>query len=136
MLQHLDSVMSENVELVREGIAAWLSGDVERASELVHPDVVSIRMPPIPDPQTYHGVAGIQEMYDDWTADFGEFEMEPLEFVDAGERVVVGMIQRGTGKASGASVEGRFWFVFTIVDRRVTRQEVYNRREEALEAAS
>jgi ketosteroid isomerase-like protein len=128
--------MSENVELVREGLAAWLSGDVERAAELVHPDVVSVRMPPIPDPGTYHGVAGIQEMYDDWTADFGAFEMEPLEFVDVGDRVVVGMIQRGTGKASGAPVEGRFWFVFTIAEGKLARQEVYNDRDEALEAAA
>ena len=127
--------MSENVELVREALADWLGGDTARAAERIHPDVVSIRMPPIPDPQTYHGVAGIQQMYDDWTAQFGEFEMEPFEFLDAGERVVVGMLQRGTGKASGASVAGRFWFVFTIAAGKVTRQEVYNSRDEALEAA-
>jgi ketosteroid isomerase-like protein len=127
--------MSENVELVREGLAAWLSGDVDRAVRVLQPDVVSIRMPPIPDPQIYHGVAGIQQMYDDWTAQFGEFDMAPVDFLDAGDRVVVEMLQRGTGRASGAAVAGRFWFVFTIVDRKVARQEVYNSREEALEAA-
>lgn len=47
--------MSENIELVREGLDAFLGGDMERALELTHPDIVSNRLPPLPDPQSYHG---------------------------------------------------------------------------------
>jgi ketosteroid isomerase-like protein len=127
--------MSENVELVREAIAAWLAGDAARAAELTDPGIVSRRMPPIPDPGTYHGLAGVQQMYDDWTSQFGAFEMEIGEYVDAGDRVVVEFIQSATGKVSGAAVVGRFWFVFTIANRRLVGQDVYNSRAEALEAA-
>jgi ketosteroid isomerase-like protein len=127
--------MSENVELVRKAIAAWMSGDIDGAAELAASDIVSRRMPPIPDPQTYHGFEGVQQMYSDWTAQFGAFEMEIGEHIDAGERVIVEFIQQGTGLASGAAVVGRFWFAFTVANGRLARMDVYNSRAEALEGA-
>jgi hypothetical protein len=32
-------------------------------------------------------------------------------------------------------VEGRFWFVYTLVGGRIVRQDVYGDREQAFEAA-
>jgi ketosteroid isomerase-like protein len=128
-------VSEENVELVREAWAAFLSGDVKRALENAHPDAVAFRAPPLPDPQTYHGPEGIVQMYTDWTAQFGEFEMATGEFKDAGDRVMVEVFQRGRGRASGAVVEGRFWFVYTVADGKIVRQDVFNDRHQAFEAA-
>jgi ketosteroid isomerase-like protein len=101
----------ENVELVRQGLEAFFVGDLERAMSSVHPDAVALRAPPLPDPQTYHGIEGVLQMYADWTTDFGEFEMAAGEFIDAGDRVAAEVFQRGRRQASGAVVEGRFWFV-------------------------
>lgn len=79
--------MSEqNVQLVREGLAAFLGGDVERALNTTHPDVVTFRAPPLPEAQAYHGIDGVLQAYSDWTADFGEFVTATGEFIDAGER--------------------------------------------------
>jgi ketosteroid isomerase-like protein len=128
--------MGRNLELVREALSAYLAGDRDRALELAHPDMVSYRAPPLPDPQTYHGPAGVDQMYADWTADFGEFEMEVLDYSEVGDRVVVEMVQRGTGRASGAAVSGHFWFVFTVTDGKIARQDVYGTAEQAFEAAS
>jgi ketosteroid isomerase-like protein len=125
---------SPNEAVVREGIAAFARGDVERVLELVHQDVVSVRAAPLPDPQTYEGIDGLYRMYADWTADFGEFEMDTGEVVDVGDRVVVEIPQSGRGKVSGAPVRASFWFVFTLVDGKVARQEVYMSREQAFEA--
>jgi ketosteroid isomerase-like protein len=132
--KHLDSLMSKNVELVREALAAFLRGDLDRALEFAHPDVVSFRAPPLPDSQTYHGIDGVLQMYDDWTADFEEFEMQVVELTEVGDRVVVEMVQRGRGKASGVVVEGRFWFVYTLRAGRIARQDVYGDKEQALES--
>jgi ketosteroid isomerase-like protein len=128
--------MGRNLELVREALSAYLSGERGRALELAHPDIVSYRAPPLPDPQTYHGHQGVDQMYADWTADFGEFEMEILESDEVGDRVVVEMVQRGKGRASGVTVSGHFWFVFTVAGGKIARQDVYSTREQALEAAS
>jgi ketosteroid isomerase-like protein len=128
--------VSKNIELVREGLAAFTRGEFERLAEFVQPDMVSFRASPLPGPQTYLGAAGVLEMYDDWTAEFGKFDMDFVEFADAGERVIVEMVQRATGKASGATVEARFWIVYTLREKKISRMDVYNSREQALEAAS
>jgi ketosteroid isomerase-like protein len=124
-----------NEAVVREGLAAFARGDVQRVLELVHPDVVSVRSAPLPDPQAYQGIDGLYQMYADWTADFGEFEMDTGEVVNVGDRVVVEVPQSGKGKASGAPVHASFWFVFTLADGKVARQEVFVSSEQALEAA-
>lgn len=127
---------SDNVRLVREGVQAYIDGDAERALEMIHPDMVSVRVAPLPDPQTYHGIEGVAQMYADWTADFADFEMWIGECFEAGDdRVVVELAQRGTGKASGAPVEGRFWFVFTVAGTKTVRQDVYASREQAVTEA-
>ena len=126
--------MSENIELVREGLEAFLDGDLDRALELAHPDIVSTRTAPLPDPQTYHGFDGLVQMWADWTADFDEFEMESVEFAEVGDRVIVEMINRGTGKASGVVVDGRFWFAYTLAGGKVVRLDAYLTKDQAFRA--
>lgn len=124
-----------NLDLVKKGLAAWREGDIDVALGIAHPDIVSVRSAPLPDPQTYHGHEGILQMYGDWTTDFSRFEMFPDSFDEIGERVLVEMVQRGTGKASGVEVVGRFWFLFTFSDGLAVRQEAYATRDQALRAA-
>jgi ketosteroid isomerase-like protein len=71
----------------------------------------------------------------DWTADFDEFEMTGEEFIDAGDRVVVRIKQRAQGHGSGAPVEGEFWFVYTMADGKWTRLEMFDGKDQAMEAA-
>jgi ketosteroid isomerase-like protein len=122
--------------VVCAALEAFLSGAVERSLEFADREIVSVRPPPFPDPQTYHGIDGVLQMYADWTADFDEFDMQALEFTELGDRVLVEVVQRGRGKASGATVVGRFWFLYTVQAGKITRQEVYLTAEEARGAAS
>ena len=126
--------MGENLDLVREAFAAFREGGVEPSLSFAHPDVISVRHHPLPDPQTYHGIEGVLQMYADWTASFDEIDLEPLEFGEHGDRVFVHVNQTGKGKASGAEVGGRFWLVYTVADGRVTRMEAFLTKEQALAA--
>lgn len=128
--------MTSNVDLVREALAAWARGDVDGALSFAHPDIVSVRAAPLPDPQTYHGHEGVLQMYADWTTDFADFEMHGESFEAFGEHVLVEMVQRGVGKASGVEVVGRFWFLFHVREGVALRQEAYATRDQALRAAS
>lgn len=74
----------ENVELIREAIAAFIRGDTTTALAAVRADAVTFRAPPLPDSQTYYGPEGVLQAWADWTADVGQFEMSTREFVDAG----------------------------------------------------
>ncbi|HEX2414767.1 MAG TPA: nuclear transport factor 2 family protein [Thermoleophilaceae bacterium] len=125
----------QNVELAREALEAFIRGDTAQALSAAHPDVVTFRAPPLPDSQTYHGRAGVLQAWTDWTAQFGDFEMSAGESVDAGDRVVVEILQRGVGQVSGATVEARFWLVYTIADGQIVRLDIFQNEGEALEAA-
>jgi ketosteroid isomerase-like protein len=126
--------MSANVDLVREAFDAFMRGEVDRALEFADPDIICVRAPPIPDPQTYHGIDGVLQMYADWTTDFDDFEMEALDYDEVGGRVLVEVIQRGRGKASGVRVVGRFWFVYTVAEGKITRMDAYLTRDQAPES--
>ena len=124
--------MSVNVDLVREAFDAFMRGEVDRALESADPNIICVRTPPIPDPQTYHGIDGVLQMYADWTTDFDDFEMEALDYDEVGDRVFVEVIQRGRGKASGVTVVGRFWFLYGLAGGKITRLEAFLTREQAL----
>jgi ketosteroid isomerase-like protein len=123
--------MGESLDLVRGAFEAFRRGGLEATLRFADPKIECRRAPPLPDPQTYHGIDGVRQMYADWTADFEEFEMEPLEYVERGDRVFVEMLQRGTGRASGVTVDGHYWLVFTVERGKITRQDAYLTREHA-----
>ena len=70
----------------------------------------------------------------DLLATFDEFLIDPLEFHEAGEQVVV--IQRNVGRMRGMEVDERSSVLFTLRNRRIARIEVFASRDGALEAAS
>jgi ketosteroid isomerase-like protein len=64
-----------------------------------------------------------------------EFRLEPDEFVDGGDRVVVIGRWVGKGRGSGIEVQRPVAHVFTLHDGRVVRVELgYTGRGDALEA--
>ena len=65
---------------------------------------------------------------------WSEFSMEPDEFLDVGERVVVVFRMRAKRASSGVAVERRDAMVFELRDGKTVRLDYYNSRAEALEA--
>jgi ketosteroid isomerase-like protein len=124
--------MGRNAEIVRDATEAFLTGDLDRAREFTHPDIVCVRPAPFPDSQTYRGFDGVVRMWADWTGEFEDFEMEALESEELGDRVLVEVVQRGRGKASGVTVVGRFWFLYALAGGRITRLEAFLTRDQAL----
>src|SRR5262245_33516133 len=56
-------------------------------------------------------------------------------FIDGGGRAVVTAHVRGRGRASGVTVETRFYEVYTLRDDKVVRVDEFTDRAEALEVA-
>ena len=87
----------------------------------------------MPDAGTYRGQEAI-----DWILayidSFDGYE-EATEIIDAGDKVVVAVLQRGRPRGSELLVESRWWQVLTLQDAGVTRIEIFSQRAEALEAA-
>jgi ketosteroid isomerase-like protein len=108
-------------------------GDVTELLNLMDDELVVHR--PDPDGATFRGKEGFLESIADWTEGFSDWEVVPQDFVDAGDFVVVHVLQSARGEASGIPIEGVWWFVFEVHDARVTRLSFHSRRPEALEVA-
>jgi ketosteroid isomerase-like protein len=143
----------ENVEVVREALRLWglnpdgglapidlahlrevFEGDATGAAVLFDPEV-EIHPPGGPiGGSLQRGYEGIVRNWSDLLATFDEFLIDPLEFHEAGEQVVV--IQRNIGRMREMEVDETHSVLFTLRDRRIARIEVFASREGALEAAS
>jgi uncharacterized protein len=128
----------ENIDRARRGYEALAAGDLEAVLELIDPDVeveVYTGRPDLPETQALHGHAGFLENLRQLTEVFEAFQLEPEEFIEVGDQVVVVVYTAGRGKASGIRVENRIAHVWTMRDDKATRFRVYASRDEALEAA-
>ena len=152
-LGYCAAMARENVEVVREALRLWglnpegglapidlarfedlFEGDTTRVAELFDPEV-EIHPPGGPiGGSVQRGYQGVVRNWRDLLATFDEFLIDPLEFREAGEQVVV--IQRNVGRMRGMEVDEMSSVLFTLRDHRITRIDVFASREGALEAAS
>jgi ketosteroid isomerase-like protein len=72
----------------------------------------------------------VREIRETWES----ARLEPHEFIEAGDLVVVPWAMHGRGR-DGIELVARFTFVFTIRNGAIERITLYQDREEALEAA-
>jgi len=122
--------MSEqNVELVRKIYAAWLQGGSAR--DFIDPDVEYVNPPDAVEPGTRRGRSAFRKI----TEAFEDVKIEPLEYADAGDDVVVIVRLTGRGRGSGVGIDWRQGYIWTIRDGKAVRFRWFNTPEEALKAA-
>ena len=143
----------ENVEVVQEGLRLWglnpegglapidldrlqevFEGDTTAAAELFDPEVELHPPEGEVGGSLQRGYRGIVQNWRDLLATFDEFLIEPLDFHEAGEQVVV--IQRNIGRMRDMEIDETFSVLFTLRDSRIVRIEVFASRDGALAAAS
>lgn len=128
----------ENVEVVRRIWEAVERGDREAVFALYDPAIV-LDNSTVPGPVAgvYHGQDGVRRFAEEWRESFETetYRAHPETFIDAGERVVVGVRLTARGKASGAEVEMPRWNVYKIRNGLVVRIDIFETKAQALEAA-
>jgi ketosteroid isomerase-like protein len=129
----------ENVDLMRAAYASLEEGveaALRKTDEIVAPDIEIRSVGRVPDETPVRG----REAAKAWFArlmrseDF-EFRVEPEEFIDAGDAVVVVTRQIARGRASGIEVTNRLVNVWGFRNGKVIWFDAYRTRAEALEAA-
>jgi SnoaL-like domain len=83
----------------------------------------------------YEGWEGLTRYLQEWLEPFSEYQVEWLEFIKAGECVLVPSRQWGTGSGSGVRVEIELTYLYELRDGKIALMEQYDTLEEAREAA-
>ena len=123
----------ENVEVVREIYRLWEGGDFS-SSEWADPDIEFVSGAG-PEEAVHRGIEAMAEAWREWLSAWEDFKVEPREFIEAGDDVLVLTEFRGRGKASGISVDAMpGGSLLTFRDGKVVRLATYTDRAKALEA--
>jgi ketosteroid isomerase-like protein len=127
-------VFEDDVERLRGAYQAFNHGGIEAILERLAPEIQVRDRESSPDRQTRYGKEGIKQLFDSYMEAFDALHLEPEEFIDAGDQIVVSLHQRLRGKGSGAEVAGRIAHVWTMRDGAVVRLRIFRDKESALEA--
>ena len=88
-----------------------------------------------PEARVYQGRDGVIQAFREWLEPFSEYYIEPLDFIEQEDRVIIPQRQWGIGSTSGVSVEIEVTHVYEVRDNLVARVDEYDTLEEALGAA-
>jgi uncharacterized protein len=129
----------ENVEIVRRGYELFAVGDLEGVTALFSADADLADAGGLGVAGTAagrrQGPEGFLRATEEVLEAFEDYRVEPQEFIEAGEAVVVPVRISGRGRASGAEQEVRVAHLWMLRDGKAIRGDVYRTVEQALEAA-
>ena len=125
----------ENLATLMRAQAAYNRGDWDAALATMDPSVVFDLTRVAPDDELYEGYEGVTAFWRMLRDVFGDFQTDPEEVIDGGDRLFALMHLRGSGQASGAGAEDFLYQVVTLRQGKAARVDFFRNRAEALEAA-
>jgi ketosteroid isomerase-like protein len=127
-------VSKEYVERLRLAYEAFHDGGVEAIVDGVAPDFEIRDRESAPDRSTLVGGQGIMELVRLNMEVFDELHLDPIEFIDSGDIVIVVVRMRVHGRASGISIASEPAHAWQFVGGRAARMEIYANRQRAVDA--
>jgi ketosteroid isomerase-like protein len=124
----------EYVRRLRLAYEAFHEGGVEAILDRVSPDFEIRDRDSAPDRQTLVGGEGITELVRLNMEVFDELELEPIEFIDEDQVVIVVVRMRVRGRSSGVTVDSEAAHLWEFAEGRAARMQIYADRRRALES--
>ena len=124
---------AENVAALRAAFELYARGDFSPIG-LLADDFVLVISPEAPDAGTYRGEEA-RRWLREWVASFEGMTIAATEILDVGDKVLLGMTQRGHIPGTVHALEGRWWQVSTFRGAEIVKAEMFRERAHALEAA-
>jgi ketosteroid isomerase-like protein len=135
----MSQLQPTHAELIRRSYRAFREDDLEALLALYHPEAVwdMTHWQDFPEASVYSGLSGTKDVLRLLRDAFGEFDVQPVEIVEAGEeRVLVMGRMTVRGKASGAEVQAPpFAQVIEFRDNLIARVDAYSDAEAGRHAA-
>ena len=98
-------------------------------------DRVEVHDHDTPDQGAYRGRTGVDRWLRDWSDAWAEWDIEPEEFIDAGDRVIAVIRMRTKGAGSGVELDRQDAIVYRFSEDKILRTDYYNSKQQALEVA-
>jgi uncharacterized protein len=125
----------EDIETLRAVFEGVTRGDWDAVFRHARPDF-ELRTPDQnPIAGTYRGREEIHGFFTELWAAFEEVAVQPEQFVDLDDRILVFLVMQLRPSDSGAKVEMRIAHLWTMRDGKPARCEVFAERKQALDAA-
>jgi ketosteroid isomerase-like protein len=124
----------ENVDIVRAAYDAYNRGDLDAALKLAAPDCELDWSRGVGPNRGVYKLDQMRSFFDDFADTFESVRVEPDEFVDAGDHVVVPQTGYIRGR-EGVEATARVSLLWTCRDGAIVRISLYQQKREALEAA-
>ena len=131
------AMSQENVEIVKRATEFLERRDWQGMTDLFDPNVELYgTVGGLEEGQILRGLIEITQAFDTENEDvWDEHRLEPQEFIDAGDRVVVLLREYQRGKGSGVELVIDTATIVDVRDGRIVRMQGYMNPAEALEAA-
>jgi ketosteroid isomerase-like protein len=128
----------ENVEIVRRGYERYAAGDFEGVADLIADEAMLRDAGGLGIADSAAGSRFGPEGFLRATAEareaFEDYLVEPEEFIDAGNAVIVPVRISGQGRGSGVKLDMYLVHLWVLQDGKAIRNEIHRTVSEALEA--
>jgi ketosteroid isomerase-like protein len=109
--------MSKNLDALRKGYQDFGKGDIQAVMQAFDPNIEWTLPDSLPFGGTHVGRESVaNDVFSKLSEYFDNFSIEPKEFLDAGDRIVVLGEASGTSKRTGKDFRLRLAHVWTIED--------------------
>jgi ketosteroid isomerase-like protein len=122
-------VAAGNAAIVREGFEAFGRRDIEAVLARFDPEI-EIHNPDV-TAEVYCGHDGYRRFLGDWLEGWDEFKVEPIEFIESGDWVVVPCRLFARGRGSGLELVDQSAQMFRFRDDKIVEYWLFGDPEEA-----
>jgi ketosteroid isomerase-like protein len=134
-----ETASPEVVERFKDGFECWNGGELDLMQDMYAADGEYDVSAVFTDTPPYRGHESMRRQWDELWEVWEGVRMDPLEVFDiGGRRFVVDVRLWGRGKRSGAEVDQRFAFLYTLreVDEKIVRCQLFPTVQAAMDFAT
>jgi ketosteroid isomerase-like protein len=124
-------VSQAHVDLTRRFVAAYNARDADAMEQLCSDSFEFESTFVAIEGRTYRGRDTMRGYFADLAEGWEVFQLEDVEYLDAGNRVLAVFNARARGRSSGAEVKPALSTLFSFTDGEIQRLETFEDREEA-----